>query len=137
MGNNVSSFNISLTELPLNETGNGTLCLPTVKLPTKLNVQDGANNASIQISTVGPEGAALYNCADITFSSKATVLSGDACKNDTGIGLSVVGAASAPPSKTDSDTPSSTTTSAGAAGGLRVNNLAYIGGLTAFLALGL
>jgi hypothetical protein len=60
LGTNATNFNISLTALPLNETGNGTLCLPQLVMPAGLDLQDGTN-ASIQISTVGPEGTALYN----------------------------------------------------------------------------
>jgi hypothetical protein len=65
VGSNVTNFNISLTALPLNETGNGTLCLPQLVLPAGLNLQDGTN-ASIQISTVGPEGTALYNVSKLS-----------------------------------------------------------------------
>lgn len=60
MGSNATVFNISVTELPLNETGNGTFCFPHVQLPTDLNLQDG-QDASIQVVTVGETGSALYN----------------------------------------------------------------------------
>lgn len=65
VGSNVTNFNISLNALPLNETGNGTLCLPQLVLPAGLNLQDGTN-ASLQISTVGPEGTALYNVRNLS-----------------------------------------------------------------------
>lgn len=60
LGSNATNFNISLTSQPLNETGSGNLCLPHLKLPAGLDLQDGTN-ASLQIATVGPEGTALYN----------------------------------------------------------------------------
>lgn len=60
LGSTPSVFNITLNSEPLNETGNGTLCLPHLQLPAGLDIMDGTN-ASIQISTVGPEGTALYN----------------------------------------------------------------------------
>ncbi|EWC43672.1 hypothetical protein DRE_01559 [Drechslerella stenobrocha 248] len=53
-----------------NQTGgNGTFCLPTVKIPRSLKplVKAGVN-ATIQIVQLVASGSALYNCADITFS---------------------------------------------------------------------
>ncbi len=44
----------------INETGNGTLCVDKFTLPSGLGIVDG-QTASLQISTVGPTGAALYN----------------------------------------------------------------------------
>jgi hypothetical protein len=65
LGSNVSNFNITLNQvsLPYNESGNGTLCLPQLLLPSDLGIMDGMN-ASIQISTVGDQGAALYNVSE-------------------------------------------------------------------------
>ena len=41
-GDVVASFNISLTpNLPYNETGNGTLCLPEVPIPAEAGVKEG------------------------------------------------------------------------------------------------
>jgi len=80
--NGVINFNISLTPNLFNNTGNGTLCLPKIQVPASLNIQDG-QNASIQVVTVNNRGNALYNCADIVFSSNATLLQGDQCKNTT------------------------------------------------------
>ncbi|KAH6666973.1 hypothetical protein B0J14DRAFT_464619, partial [Halenospora varia] len=82
IGTNYPAFNISLTDPFYNITGNGTLCLPTIKLPSGLAIQDGAN-ASIQVVTVNEYGASLYNCADITFSSKATAL--QSCSSSPGV----------------------------------------------------
>lgn len=59
LGTDYPIFNISLTPLPVNETGNGTLCLDEVKLPVGLIVTNG-QNASIQVVTVGETGSALY-----------------------------------------------------------------------------
>lgn len=59
LGTNYPSFNISLTALPLNETGNGTLCLPQVSIPSNVRVVEG-QNASLQVVTVGESGSALY-----------------------------------------------------------------------------
>lgn len=60
LGTNYPVFNISLTQQPLNETGNGTLCLPHLNLPAGVSPSDGAN-ASIQVVTLGQSGSALYN----------------------------------------------------------------------------
>ncbi|APA15613.1 hypothetical protein SS1G_09578 [Sclerotinia sclerotiorum 1980 UF-70] len=71
--NGSSNFNISLTPAPLNATGSGHLCLSDFDLPSEIKIEDGLN-ASIQVVTVGESGSALYNCADITFSSNTTTL---------------------------------------------------------------
>lgn len=84
-----TNFNISLTPQFFNETGNGTICIPKLPLPAGLNIVDGMN-ASIQVVTPGASGSSLYNCADITFSSSATLLSGDQCKNTTGLTITPV-----------------------------------------------
>lgn len=81
LGPNVTNFNYTLTPQFLNATGNGTLCIPTLPLPTDLKVEDGTQ-ASIQIVTVGDSGSGLYNCADITFKADAKPLTGDACKSN-------------------------------------------------------
>ncbi|MCJ1427880.1 hypothetical protein MMC29_005786 [Sticta canariensis] len=83
-GDNTTVFNISLVE-GFNQTGNGTFCFPTVTLPDSLNITEGTN-ASIQVIQIGETGSALYNCADITFSSDAKILGGDMCANSTGVG---------------------------------------------------
>jgi len=60
LGANVSNFNYTLTPQFWNATGNGTLCVPGLKLPSGLTVQDGTQ-ASIQVVTVGDSGSGLYN----------------------------------------------------------------------------
>lgn len=69
----MTAFNMSLTEPFLNSTGNGTLCIPKLTLPSDLEVKDG-DMASLQVSTLGEKGHALYNCANIRFSSNATAM---------------------------------------------------------------
>ncbi|KUJ17378.1 uncharacterized protein LY89DRAFT_781592 [Mollisia scopiformis] len=68
----------------INETGNGTLCIDKFTLPTELAVVDG-QLASLQVVTVGETGAALYNCADIQFSSNASLLDAGSCSNSSGV----------------------------------------------------
>ena len=68
LGEEVASFNVSLTpNLPYNETGNGTLCLPHVALPKEANVTEGAVG-SLQVITVGDSGSALYNVSPLKVS---------------------------------------------------------------------
>ncbi|GAB1743689.1 hypothetical protein NU219Hw_g613t1 [Hortaea werneckii] len=92
LGEEVASFNVSLTpNLPYNETGNGTLCLPRVALPEEANVTEGAVG-SLQVITVGDSGSALYNCADLMFTSNATLLTAGEgeCVNSTGVSVTRV-----------------------------------------------
>lgn len=84
LGTNVTNFNITLTTPFLNETGNGTLCIPSVPIPASANVRDG-QLATLQVVTVGESGSALYNCADVTLKSGVKLLSGDACKTSPGV----------------------------------------------------
>ncbi|KAA8896133.1 hypothetical protein FN846DRAFT_966288 [Sphaerosporella brunnea] len=84
LGSNVTGFNISLVG-PFNQTSNGTFCLPEVKLPADLNVQEGTQ-ASIQVVQLSHLGGALYNCADITFSKDAKSPGSAVCFNSTGVG---------------------------------------------------
>ncbi|EPE24920.1 hypothetical protein GLAREA_11501 [Glarea lozoyensis ATCC 20868] len=76
--------NMSITTSLLNVTGNGTFCIPQVKLPAGLVVTEGLN-ATLQVVTGGASGSALYNCADITFAAAATALSSEVCMNSTGV----------------------------------------------------
>ncbi|CZT08592.1 uncharacterized protein RAG0_13597 [Rhynchosporium agropyri] len=93
LGAEYPSFNISLTPSLLNQTGNGTLCIPKVPLPANTKPVNG-QQASVQVVTGGASGVALYNCADITFSTNATSLSGDDCQNSPGVSVAVVSASS-------------------------------------------
>lgn len=53
---------------------------------------DGSKG-SLQVVTLGADGNALYNCADIEFKKDAKVLSGDQCKTDEGLSVVNVTAA--------------------------------------------
>lgn len=66
IGENATNFNYTLTQNFWNETGNGTLCVPTLPLPTNLVVTDGTK-ASIQVVTLGSSGNALYNVSRGSF----------------------------------------------------------------------
>lgn len=60
LGSNTSTFNIPLNPMLLNETGNGTICIPKWTLPADLGIADG-DEASLQVITIGDSGTALYN----------------------------------------------------------------------------
>ncbi|EMC96402.1 hypothetical protein BAUCODRAFT_33729 [Baudoinia panamericana UAMH 10762] len=125
LGNQTTAFTISLMPegagvLPYNETGNGTICLPKVTIPAGSGVVDGGNG-SLQVITVGDGGTALYNCADLTFSSSASLLTagqGD-CVNSTGVSMRLLSqqtnGTSAVPSIAQSTSTSSASASAGSA----------------------
>ncbi|CAG8978892.1 hypothetical protein HYALB_00005229 [Hymenoscyphus albidus] len=84
LGGSNPDFNISLTPELLYVTGNGTYCLPLVKLPLNLVVVDG-QEASVQVFTSDDSGQALYNCADITFARDAMAPAPEVCVNGTGV----------------------------------------------------
>ncbi|KAF2124300.1 hypothetical protein P153DRAFT_139406 [Dothidotthia symphoricarpi CBS 119687] len=69
---------------PSNLQYDGTFCLPQVPLPAGYEPQVG-DNATIQIVETAQHGAALYNCADITFAEPADVpeVTRDNCFNST------------------------------------------------------
>ena len=60
LGANTTNFNLTLTPLFWNETGNGTLCIPKLAIPAEFNLTDGTRG-SLQVVTSGASGAALYN----------------------------------------------------------------------------
>jgi hypothetical protein len=68
LGSNTSTFNISLNPMLLNETGNGTICIPKWTLPADLGIVDG-DEASLQVITIGDSGTALYNVRSMSVSS--------------------------------------------------------------------
>ncbi|KAK1752648.1 hypothetical protein QBC47DRAFT_389023 [Echria macrotheca] len=117
LGANVSNFNYTLTPNFWNATGNGTLCVPEIKLPAELKVDDGTQ-ASVQVVTVGESGSALYNCADITFRSSAKALAGDQCKtnNVTLTEITQQSSSSSSPTSTSSSQPPKSTSAASLAG---------------------
>ncbi|KAF2795171.1 hypothetical protein K505DRAFT_240471 [Melanomma pulvis-pyrius CBS 109.77] len=57
---------------PSNVQYNGSFCLPQVPLPANYTPKVG-DNATIQVIETAQHGAALYNCADITFAEPADV----------------------------------------------------------------
>jgi hypothetical protein len=60
LGVNVTNFNITLPNLPLNETGAGNICFPKLVLPSGLPISEGTQ-ATIQITTSNPKnGGGLY-----------------------------------------------------------------------------
>lgn len=58
-GDNTTTFNISLVP-NFNQTGNGTFCLPAIKLPSNVVVSNGTQ-ASLQVIQIGETGSSLYN----------------------------------------------------------------------------
>ncbi|TVY24246.1 Uncharacterized protein LHYA1_G007028 [Lachnellula hyalina] len=120
LGTDYPTFNISLINPFLNETGNGTLCLPEVTLPAGISPADGTN-ASIQVVAVGETGSALYNCADIVFKNDTETLSADKCSNSTGVSVSVVA------QEVNGSTPSTSTSSAAASSSTRASAASAVG----------
>ncbi|KAF2252049.1 hypothetical protein BU26DRAFT_249807 [Trematosphaeria pertusa] len=57
---------------PSNVQYNGSFCLPQVPLPANYTPKVG-DNATIQVIETAQHGAALYNCADITFAEPEDV----------------------------------------------------------------
>ncbi|KAH9874210.1 hypothetical protein IAQ61_004839 [Plenodomus lingam] len=57
---------------PSNQQYEGTFCLPQVPLPANYTPKIG-DNATIQVIELAQHGAALYNCADITFAEPEDV----------------------------------------------------------------
>ncbi|KAL5351804.1 hypothetical protein ACLOAV_003665 [Pseudogymnoascus australis] len=84
------ALTVALTPELRNTTGNGTLCIPKLSIPAGL-AKEG-DNATLQVVAFDNMGAALYNCADITFSSKA--VNPTDCKTE-GVKEVIVGAEAA------------------------------------------
>ena len=112
----MSNFNYTLTNPFWNVTGNGTLCIDKLAVPANLPVTEGSQG-SLQVVTVGDDGNALYNCADIVFRANATALSGDACKSSDGMSVALVTAAGAAGSGTGSGSGGATNTTSGSGSG--------------------
>ncbi|TAQ89269.1 hypothetical protein B7494_g2396 [Chlorociboria aeruginascens] len=117
LGVNVTNFNYTLFNAPLNETGAGNLCFPKLSLPPNLPIVEGTQ-ASIQFATAGHNGEGLYNCADITFSSNATLLPSSQCVNTTvtisPLGSGTVASADSTSTSSGSTSSSSSTSKSGA-----------------------
>jgi len=76
---------------PNNNLYNGSICLAQVPLPKGYNAVIG-RNATIQVIETAQHGAALYNCADITFADPKDVpeVNKSNCENTTNIGFELV-----------------------------------------------
>ncbi|KAH0828266.1 hypothetical protein Z517_04608 [Fonsecaea pedrosoi CBS 271.37] len=145
-GSDIATFNISLNPMLLNETGNGTICIPKWTLPADLGITDGMD-ASLQVITIGDSGTALYNCADIRFSANATLLPEDQCQNSTGVDIyplvqqladgSSTSEATATVTVTATATPEAATNAGGRLSVQHMGGLAWSVGLAAVVALGL
>ncbi|CAJ2500777.1 Uu.00g036300.m01.CDS01 [Anthostomella pinea] len=122
LGENVTNFNVSLTPSLTNVTGNGTFCIPQLLIP--VSISDG-QSATIQVVTSGASGAAMYNCADITFRYDAQLLSGDDCTNSTGVSAAIVDQ-----SPTTSQSASTPTPTGSAAGAVNTGGVALLGALS-------
>ncbi|KAL2193001.1 hypothetical protein P885DRAFT_72598 [Corynascus similis CBS 632.67] len=134
LGSDVSNFNYTLTRPFWNETGNGTLCVPRLELPADLPVRDGSP-ATLQVVTLGDDGNALYNCADIVFREDAEPLEEDDCQNSEGVKFSpvAVGGGDAAGNGTAADDKGS----AGSVMGVNTAALSSIVGLATVFVLGL
>ncbi|KAF8456586.1 hypothetical protein BGX38DRAFT_1162046 [Terfezia claveryi] len=86
LGNNVTALKVPVVP-PFNQTGNGTFCFQHLSIPDQImsNVTEGVN-ATLQVIQLSTTGGALYNCMDITFSSKAKNPDNTVCFNSTGVG---------------------------------------------------
>ncbi|KAJ9500303.1 hypothetical protein LTR99_001507 [Exophiala xenobiotica] len=83
------NFNITL-EQTFQQQGEGDFCLPTIKLPSGLNLPDGTNG-TLQVVTDGEGGGGLYICADLTFTSAPMIQSlPTSCTNGTGVTASAL-----------------------------------------------
>lgn len=89
LGTNVTNFNITLSPPLWNSTGSGTLCVPRLPLTLPDDVEDGTE-ASLQVVTVGGDGSALYNCANVRLVEEAEEFGGEECETE-GIEYYVVG----------------------------------------------
>jgi hypothetical protein len=140
LGPDVSNFNYTLTNPFWNETGNGTLCVSRLALPTDLPISDGSP-ASLQVVTVGEDGNALYNCADIVFRSNATTLSGNDCQTSDGVSFAPVTAAGQGQGQTGNGTGSGSggdsQGNAGSATGVSVSALTSVVALAMMFVFGM
>lgn len=89
LGTNVTNFNITLSPPLWNSTGSGTLCVPRLPLTLPDDVEDGSE-ASLQVVTVGADGSALYNCANLRLVGEAEEFGGEECETD-GVEFYVIG----------------------------------------------
>ncbi|KAL9124021.1 MAG: hypothetical protein Q9217_006608 [Psora testacea] len=90
-GNTPSNYSLIMQPMfgikgPSNQLYNGSICLPQVPLPANFTAVVG-QNATIQVIEAAQHGAALYNCADITFAEPEDVplVTADNCANTSNI----------------------------------------------------
>ncbi|KAF2834085.1 hypothetical protein M501DRAFT_937620 [Patellaria atrata CBS 101060] len=140
IGNEVTSFETSLLT-GFNQTGNGTFCLRELggMSLADLGIEEGTN-ATLQFIQASGSGSALYNCADITFTADAELLSTDMCANTTGVAGVPLMNADATHMDHDEPTPTESAaeeTSTGAAADLRVSGAGagVVGAVVGFAAL--
>lgn len=126
----MSNFNYTLTKPFWNSTGNGTLCVSQLTLPADLSVSDGSQG-SLQVVTVGDDGNALYNCADITFRANAAPLSAEECTTSPGVSFTVVEA------QNDDESSQDDGTSAGSINGMNPAVLSSVAALAMVFVFGL
>lgn len=79
-GDNTTVFNISLVP-NFNQTGNGTFCLPAIKLPSNVVVSNGTQ-ASLQVIQLGETGSALYNVREFPSHLKAIYIRGQGSRKE-------------------------------------------------------
>ncbi|KAK3309436.1 uncharacterized protein B0T15DRAFT_3318 [Chaetomium strumarium] len=139
LGPDVSNFNYTLTNPFWNSTGNGTLCVSRLALPTDLPISDGSL-ASLQVVTVGDDGNALYNCADIVFRANATTLSSNDCVTSEGVSfapVAVAGQGQTGENDTGSGSGGDSQGNAGSANGVSVSALTSVVALAMVLVIGM
>jgi hypothetical protein len=112
LGNDPGSAFNTIIKSPISQTGLGAFCMTGISIPSTLNVTEG-QNATIQVLTNGDPDGGLYNCADITFSSTATLPSSNVCKNNTGV-TAVAASGNTQPNMTSSGGASTTSASSSA-----------------------
>jgi hypothetical protein len=141
LGYNVTNFNYTLTPYDLwNATGNGTLCVPQLTLPSTLTPADG-QNATLQVITIDHKGTALYNCADITFKANVAAFGGAQCQTSPGVSAQVItqqaanGSSNGGGSGGGNNTAGGTKPNAAAAGGVSTLALTMGVGLAIVLSL--
>ena len=88
LGTNVTNFNVSISHTPWNATGSGTLCIP--RLPLDLGDVEDGTEASLQVVTVGHDGASLYNCANLRLVAEAEEFGGEECATE-GVEYYIIG----------------------------------------------
>lgn len=143
LGSDVSNFNYTLTNPFWNSTGNGTLCVKKLALPTNLPISDGSD-ASLQVVTIGENGNALYNCANIRFRANATPLSDEECVTEgvTYAPITAQASSGSDSSSTEGDGQGAgdngpTRSSAGPAIGVNMGVLSSVAALTLIFAFGM